>query len=166
MTDAGYIYVCGWDDFQHYRDRRPSWIKLHTDLVDNEAYLELPMRDRALLVSVWMLTALNGNGRVYAEPKHLARRLRSRYAQLDRLIEAGFIEVRASKALSPSYPKRSNLDHRGSSKEEPKRGASAHAENGALRATENTDPADRFTPAYIAELERVAHERDQQAGLA
>jgi hypothetical protein len=33
------LSVCNWDDFQHYRDRNPTWIKLYRDLLTTEAWL-------------------------------------------------------------------------------------------------------------------------------
>ena len=34
-----WIEIVNWDKFQHYKDRRPVWIKLHLDLLDNDDYL-------------------------------------------------------------------------------------------------------------------------------
>lgn len=33
------ISVCNWDDFQHYRDRDPPWIKLYRDILTSETWL-------------------------------------------------------------------------------------------------------------------------------
>jgi hypothetical protein len=35
--------------FRHYGDRPPSWVKLHVDLLDDEAYLELSGHLRGVL---------------------------------------------------------------------------------------------------------------------
>lgn len=111
MSSAGYIYAVDWDRFQHYKDRRPVWIKNYIDLVDNDRYLELTGAQRALLHGIWMLLAVTGNGRLSAgvmsgkgqrnaNVNHLAARLQLRKCSLEPLIQAGFIEVRASKAAS------------------------------------------------------------------
>jgi hypothetical protein len=103
VSQTGYIYITNWDDFQHYKDRRPVWIKNYVDLLENDAYLDLSARDRALLEGVWKLTGVCGNGRVSAVPRSLKARLRLRYVNLDPLSQAGFLAVRASKALAIRY---------------------------------------------------------------
>lgn len=103
MTTPGYIYVENWDRFQHYGDRKPVWIKTYLDLLENEDYLNLTAADRALLEGLWKLVGVCGNGRVQANPSHLRARLRLRKCELEPLIHAGWITVRASKALANGY---------------------------------------------------------------
>lgn len=102
-TSAGYITVVNWEKFQHYKDREPRWIKLYRALLDNDQYLGLSGTDRAVLHGIWMLTARVGNGRASAELGLLRRQLNLRVRSLDPLIHAGFIEIRASKALAERY---------------------------------------------------------------
>jgi hypothetical protein len=40
--------VKNWTQFQHYRHRRPPWIKLHHGLLDDFAWHRLPEASRAL----------------------------------------------------------------------------------------------------------------------
>jgi hypothetical protein len=106
--ERGYIYVHGWERFQHYKRRRPTWIKSYVDLLSNEDYLALPPGARGLLHDLWLLTAELGAGRVPASSYYLARVLLIRNAadarwlraNIKRLNDAGFLEVRASKALA------------------------------------------------------------------
>jgi hypothetical protein len=104
VTGRGYIYVVDWERFQHYKDRRPPWIKLYVDLLSNDEWLALEPADKVLLQTIWMLTALHGHGRVIAVLSQLQAAanlpLSNRYQGLERLKDAGFIEVRASKGAS------------------------------------------------------------------
>ncbi len=100
MSDHGYIYVRNWDRFQHYKNRRPAWIKLHLDLQNNQEYLALTPSDRLLLQQVWMSAAEFGNGRVRADQSALRARANLKKGNLETLNHAGFLDVRASKALA------------------------------------------------------------------
>ncbi len=97
---SGFIYVKNWDRFQHYKNRRPAWIKLHLDLQNNQEYLALTPSNRLLLQQVWMSVAEFGNGRVIADQIALRSRANLQQGNLEALNRAGFIEVRASKALA------------------------------------------------------------------
>jgi len=98
MTD-GWIVVPGWDRFQHYRDRSPVWIKLYTELLDNEDWLSLTHAERGVLVQIWLLYA-RSTGRLRAQrvASTVHRNLRQR--ALDSLVEKGFIQIVASEPLA------------------------------------------------------------------
>lgn len=107
----GYIYVTNWENFQHYKTRNPPWIKLYTNLVSDDDYLDLSLADRCLLTGIWMLTAKHGQGRVQSDWKRLLKRLSIPFGTrstnpLPRLVDAGFITISAirgdSTALAPS----------------------------------------------------------------
>ncbi len=97
---SGYIYVKNWDRFQHYKNRRPSWIKLYLDLFNDDEYLSLSPSDRCLLQACWMACAESGNGRARADQSTLRVRAKTPKGNLVSLVNAGFIEIRASKALA------------------------------------------------------------------
>jgi hypothetical protein len=110
---AGFVYVIGWEKFQHpdaVRSGHMPWVKLYTDLVGNDDWLELSPADRTLLNGLWMLTGRYGNGRLRADSGHLNARLKIRKGSLDRLRDAGFIEIRASKSARPDASNRAGLD--------------------------------------------------------
>jgi hypothetical protein len=100
VSEHGYIYVKNWDRFQHYKNRRPAWIKLYLDLFNDDEYLDLTPSDRCLLQACWMGAAEYGNGRCRADLSTLRARSKSHKGSLKRLSDAGFIEIRASKALA------------------------------------------------------------------
>ena len=110
-----YIYITGWDKFQHYKNRRPPWIKMYVDLLANDDWVALTPADAKLLQGLWMLAAMYGNGRLKAgkgQERSLTVQLGARKGSLERLEQAGFIEVRASKALAdlPPQSKRTETD--------------------------------------------------------
>jgi hypothetical protein len=110
---AGFVYVLGWEKFQHpdaVRSGHMPWVKLYTDLLGNDDWLELSPADRTLLNGLWMLTGRYGNGRLRADSGHLNARLKIRKGSLDRLKDAGFIEIRASKSARPDASNRAGLD--------------------------------------------------------
>lgn len=105
-TTARYIVIPNWDRLQHYKDRQPAWIKLHLDLLGNDAWLDLSTDDRCLLITIWMLVGRYGNGRVKADLRWLQGQanlpLSNRYRGLHRLNEAGFIHFSASPVARPN----------------------------------------------------------------
>ena len=46
-----------WNKFQHYKHRRPPWIRLYTDLIDQPEYWALSLRAQAILPAIWMLAS-------------------------------------------------------------------------------------------------------------
>jgi hypothetical protein len=74
MTTQLWIVVTNWRKFQHYRDRRPAWIKLYPELLQNQNYRDLEFFHRALLFDIWLLYAASGC-ELQASPAKLSRRL-------------------------------------------------------------------------------------------
>jgi hypothetical protein len=88
--------VRGWRNFQHYKGRRPPWIKLHHDLLDNYEFMCLPLASRALAPCLWLLASESEDGKLPTDLDKLAFRLRCTVAELvpalNALIQHGFIE--------------------------------------------------------------------------
>lgn len=109
MTEdiSRWIWIPNWDDFQHYHDRRPTWIKNYLELLNKDEYLDLTLPQRGLLHGIWMETARRGNGRLRSNIASLSRALGLhegvRIATRDSLVHAGFIELVASKSLATRY---------------------------------------------------------------
>lgn len=66
--------VKGWHKFQHFKDRKPPWVKLYRDLLDDLDWHELDPVAAKALVSLWLI-ASEDNGQLPAN-KILAFRLR------------------------------------------------------------------------------------------
>lgn len=75
MSNLTLVYVKGWQDHQHYKNRTPPWIKLHRGLLDDFDFHCLPVASRALAPMLWLLASEN-EGIVNCDPAFLSFRLR------------------------------------------------------------------------------------------
>lgn len=93
-----------WDEFQHYKDRSPPWIKLHRDLLNNREYLCLPIASKALAPFLWLLASESKNAVFDASIEELEFRLRFSRKEIEDglkpLIDKGFFAI-ASGVLAP-----------------------------------------------------------------
>jgi hypothetical protein len=69
------IKVKNWDRFQHYATRRPPWIRLYHDLLDDPEWHKLDGETAKILVMLWLIASESKNGTLPAMPV-LAFRLR------------------------------------------------------------------------------------------
>jgi hypothetical protein len=66
--------IKNWSKFQHFKDRRPPWIKLYRDILDDIEWHELDARASKVLVMCWLIASeYDGN---LPDTKTLAFRLR------------------------------------------------------------------------------------------
>lgn len=83
-----------WQKFQHYKNRKPPWIKLYRDLLDDFDFQCLPDASRALAPLLWLLASEEKTGVIKTTPEKLAYRLRRLeheiVAALKPLVERGF----------------------------------------------------------------------------
>lgn len=99
---AGYIEVKNFERFQHYKDRKPPWIKLYNDLLDDYEFGCLPDASKWLAVGLWLLASRHSN-RVANDPEWIARMIHaSQPVNIEPLVSAGFVRVLpdASNALA------------------------------------------------------------------
>lgn len=97
--NTDWIDVPNWDHFQHYgTSRRPLWIKVYTDLLRKDEYLDLTFAERGMLHGIWLAYA-DRNGRLRAGDLSAVLHDRARISQVEALNEAGFIGLSASKPL-------------------------------------------------------------------
>jgi len=90
---SGFLAVKNWERYQHYRDRRPPWIKLHSQILNDVIFCKLPAASRGLLMCIWVLAA-EDDGRVVCDEESLRFRLRLekfRLLDLIPLIGSGFL---------------------------------------------------------------------------
>jgi len=88
--------IKNWNDFQHYKDRCPPWIKLHHSLLTNEVWVMGNDASRALIIASMLLAARNNDndGTFNGDPEYIKR-----FAYLNSkpdfkpLIDYGFIEL-------------------------------------------------------------------------
>lgn len=96
-----------WDKFQHYKNRRPTWIKLHRELLDKEEFYALKGEDAKYLFMIWLI-ASEEHGEL-PPMKQLAFRLRLTVSKCEELVsrlgewlESGPCEVLAEEPKSAS----------------------------------------------------------------
>lgn len=65
-----------WGAFQHYKTRRPPWIKLYRTLLDDPDFMRLPVASRALAPCLWLLASEYDNGTIDLSFDGAAYRLR------------------------------------------------------------------------------------------
>ena len=68
------LKIKNWEKHQHFKDRRPPWIKLYRDILDDIQWHELDPLAAKTLVSLWLI-ASEGDGSL-PDVKTLAFRLR------------------------------------------------------------------------------------------
>ncbi len=94
-----------WASFQHYKDRKPAWIKLHRVLLDDYDFACLPDASRALAPCIWLLASEYEAGNITASVAEIAFRLRMSESKLQSaltpLINSGFLI--ASDMLAECY---------------------------------------------------------------
>lgn len=91
MTKGAQLKVKNWEQFQHYKDRNPPWIKLHFALLASEDWVTLDDASK-LLAIVCMLIASRNNGMVPNNPAYLKRvAYIDRLPKLKPLIDSGFL---------------------------------------------------------------------------
>ena len=76
--------IKNWEKFQHFKDRRPPWVKLYRDLLDDIEWHELDPVCAKVLVMLWLI-ASEDEGRV-PEVKKLAFRLRMTETEVKRIL--------------------------------------------------------------------------------
>jgi HNH endonuclease len=107
MSDSGRLAIKNWSSYQQYKDRRPPWIKLHRDLLDDFAFSTLSVESRAILPMLWLL-ASEEDGTVTASPQDIAWRLRwpIEDVRLDELIDKGFLIPAEATPWKSPWPSR------------------------------------------------------------
>lgn len=72
--------IKNWAKFQHFKDRRPPWIKLYRDLLDDIDWHELDDKSAKVLVMLWLIASEDDG--VLPDMKKLAFRLRMKEADV------------------------------------------------------------------------------------
>jgi len=97
------MQIKNWQQFQHYKNRRPPWIKLYRDLLDDPEWHELDGDSAKILVMLWLIASDDNktDGKLPAIKK-LAFRLRmtERQASGHIINLAHWIEYDASEVLA------------------------------------------------------------------
>ncbi len=141
-----------WAQFQHYKDRCPPWIKLHRGLLNDRAYMCLPLASKALAPLLWLLASESNDGTFDASIEELTFRLRMPEADigkgLNALIEKGFF-LDASTMLAPSLQDATPETEKRERTEGENRGRDRREKTAAVAAEPvDEDGFDRFWETY------------------
>jgi len=90
--------VSNWEQFQHYKDRNPPWIKLHYELLTSKTWVMLDDASRVLAIAI-MLVASRNQGEIDGSEAGLSYIQRVAYLSakpnLKPLIDSGFLRKNA-----------------------------------------------------------------------
>lgn len=78
--------IRNWNKFQHFKDRRPPWIKLYRDLLDDPDWHELDPMAGKYLTALWLIASEN-DGEL-PDLKKLAFRLRLTQKQVSSILSS------------------------------------------------------------------------------
>ena len=92
------ITIKNYTRFQHFKDRRPPWIKLYRELLDDRQWHDLPPECAKLLVECWLLASeQHVAGIITGDIEDIAFRLHRTAAEVWPLLQAvavqGFIDI-------------------------------------------------------------------------
>jgi hypothetical protein len=95
-----YLRIRNWERFQHYKDRRPPWVKYHVELLDDYELLHLPVESQLVFDRLLLLAAMTDNN-VPHDPNWIAGKTNLERDVVQNavvtLIDAGFLSVAESK---------------------------------------------------------------------
>lgn len=78
------VKIRNWDEFQHFKDRSPPWVKLYRYLLDDPEWHELAGDDAKVLVMLWLVASEDKEMQGHLPSnKTLAFRLRITEAKLN-----------------------------------------------------------------------------------
>lgn len=87
-----YLRVKNWENFQHYKDRSPPWIKLHRDLLRDYHFLCLQDASKMQLMLIWLLASQLDN-KIPADSEYIKAQIGIKgELNLKELIDNGFLE--------------------------------------------------------------------------
>jgi len=92
MAEA-YFSVKNFDKFQHYKDRKPPWIKLYHETFEDYEFGGLPDASKMHLIAIWSLASRYMN-KIPFDAEWIAKRINAtEKVDLNLLVNAGFIEL-------------------------------------------------------------------------
>lgn len=130
-----------WNTFQHYKNRRPPWIRLYHALVDNPDFWALRGEDAKYLIMIWLIASEEENGDL---PKlaDLAFRLRMPEKKAEQLVSRlqAWVTADATKMLATRKQLATPEESRGEAEAEAEGDASASAPPTLTPALPMADP--------------------------
>lgn len=84
-----FFRIPNWSEYQQYKDRDPSWIKLHRRLLNNRQFMELPLEAKGLLPLMWLLASESSQPRegvIEIDAPDIAFRLREKTDKVEEIL--------------------------------------------------------------------------------
>lgn len=92
-NELGHYSIANWQKYQHYKHRRPTWVKLYSSLLADYGFTCLQDASKLLLFHCYLLAADTEN-RIPADPAWIKKRaMLEGDIDMKPLVEAGFIEL-------------------------------------------------------------------------
>lgn len=105
---SGFLTVKNFEIHQHYRDRRPPWIKFHAALLDDYDFTRLQDASKAHLVLIWLLASKLDN-RIPNDPEWIAKQIGATAPlDLQGLVAKGFLIEAQGPASNPLAERKQN----------------------------------------------------------
>ena len=86
-SGMGTVKVKNWNKFQHFKDRRPPWIKIHREILDDPDWHDLDGEAAKALIGLWLIASedpsMSGE---LPDTRKLTFRLRISEAKLNQLL--------------------------------------------------------------------------------
>lgn len=87
-----YLQVKNWQDFQHYKDREPKWIKVYRTLLMDYKFDQLTDQEFGQLVKIWLL-ASQLNNKLPSDPAWIQKKCSmSSKPNIDKYIQLDFLQ--------------------------------------------------------------------------
>lgn len=96
-----YYEIPTWKEYQHYKDRHPPWIKLHTSLLTSNTWVMLDDASRVLAIAC-MLIASRTDGKVPNDSGYIKRVAYLSSVDFAPLISVGFLKPSSEMLASAS----------------------------------------------------------------
>ena len=68
--------VKNWSEYQQYKDRKPTWLKFHRDILNDRQFMTMSMVSRAILPLMWLLASESDDGTISDDIEEITFRLR------------------------------------------------------------------------------------------
>lgn len=86
-----YLRIKNWEKFQQYKDREPTWIKLHRELLNDYDFSRLGDASKAHLMLIWLYASQLGN-KIPNDAQYLAQKIgATSKIDLKLLIDLGYL---------------------------------------------------------------------------
>ena len=91
-----YLKVKSWNEFQHYKDREPKWIKVYRHILNDYKYEQLNDQEFGQLVKIWLLASQTEN-QIPNDPVWIQRKTSmTKKPNINRLLQLSFLELEGS----------------------------------------------------------------------